>query len=117
MQMLGGPDGGYLVLNVGALADFDGTVDPSSLTLEANAVVKPIRARSESGVYTQTLTGMNGGTDGRIVILVNASGGCAVETVAESGLAAAADRFHDAFSMDPDESRWVIYDGSRWRVL
>jgi len=85
---------------------------PATLTLtNTDAVV-----RLAGFTTSDDLIGMTGGVDGRIMFIVCGSRTIPMDIVGESLSAAAADRFADSHTIDPDTAGGFIYDGaiSRW---
>jgi hypothetical protein len=67
---------------------------------------------------TSTLSGLAGGSNGRVITLVNV-GAYAINTLASSGLSAAANRFAEAFAVPIGGSVTIWYDGTSalWRRM
>ena len=105
-----------------------GDITPSTLTGDVNdydptgwSTASVIRLESGSP-SVRTITGLAGGADGRVVILVNKGATYNVNLASESASSSAANRFSfgsSAFQLAPGRAVALIYDAtaSRWRPL
>jgi len=116
-------------LNVTETLQLSGDITPSALTANQNnynptgwsaAVVM----RLQTDGTNRTITGLAGGTDGRIAILINIDSANIISLQDESGSSTAANRFYlptstTLLNIHPDASVVLQYDStsSRWRVL
>lgn len=99
----------YLKLSTTSLLFSSGGV--TATLASTDAVLKLIPTNSGDDII-----GLTGGTDGRIMILVNTSRTFPIDIIGESASATAANRFADNATLDPDTAQGFIYDGalSRW---
>jgi len=116
-------------LNVTKTLQLSGDITPSALTANQNnynptgwsaAVVM----RLQTDGTNRTITGLAGGTDGRIAILINIDSANIISLQDEGGASTAANRFTlptsaTLLNIHPDASVVLQYDStsSRWRVL
>jgi hypothetical protein len=98
----------YVTLSTASLLFSSGTTATLAAT---DAVLKLLPTLSGDD-----LIGLTGGSDGRIMFLVNLSRTFSIDVIGESASATAANRFADSHTLDPDTARGFIYDGalSRW---
>lgn len=101
-----------------------GDISPSSITTDENDYAPTSLATSSvlrlSSNAARTITGLTGGSDGRIIVIYNV-GSFPITLSDESASSSAANRFafSDSITIDTDQSVTIQYDStsSRWREL